>query len=205
MPSAPHSAAQNSVETYRDAALPRPTNVGAGASRLSMAEIAVFRYSCEFARQGPAAVCAKRARGKYLAGFKSGLSRLTTVHFTEAEVNAMLPTVTKLLEQGRKEKEGMDRIEATMERAGNLDEWIRMKQSLNSAATRFYSTIEKIESMGAMVKSVENGLVDFPAKKFNEDVWLCWKYGETSIKFWHDLGSGFNGRKPLEVSDEALV
>lgn len=125
--------------------------------------------------------------------------------FTEAEVNAMLPTVTKLLAQGRKEKEEMDRTEAAMSRAGSLEEWIRMKQGLNSAATRLYSVIEKIESMGAMVKSVEGGLVDFPAKKFNEDVWLCWKYGETSVKFWHDLESGFNGRKPLEVSDEALV
>lgn len=142
---------------------------------------------------------------RYLAGFKSGLGCQTTVYFTEAEVNAMLPTVTKLLEQGRKEKEEMDRIEANMARAGNLEEWIRMKQSLNSAATRYYAIMEKIESMGAMVKNIESGLVDFPAKKFNEDVWLCWKYGETSIKFWHDLGSGFNGRKPLEVSDEALV
>ena len=37
----------------------------------------------------------------------------------------------------------------------------------------------------------------------NEEVWLCWKYGETEIKFWHEKDSGFMGRKPIEVSDDS--
>ena len=47
--------------------------------------------------------------------------------------------------------------------------------------------------------------IDFPSKRFDEEVWLCWKYGETEIKFWHEKDSGFMGRKPIEVSDESLV
>lgn len=125
--------------------------------------------------------------------------------FTEADANAAIPLIAGLIDKARKEKDEMGKLEAAMPRAGSLEEWIRMKQGFNSAATRFHAVLEKIEATGAMVKSVEQGLVDFPSKKFDEDVWLCWKYGEASIKFWHELESGFDGRRPLEVSDEALV
>lgn len=125
--------------------------------------------------------------------------------FTEAEANAALPLVSGLLADARREKEEMTKLEAEMSRAGSLDEWIRVKQRFNSAATRLQAAVEKIEATGAMVKSVEQGLLDFPSKRFGEDVWLCWKYGESSIKFWHELEAGFDGRRPLEVSDEALV
>jgi hypothetical protein len=51
--------------------------------------------------------------------------------------------------------------------------------------------------MGIMIKSVDDGLLDFPCMRFDEEVWLCWKLGETEIKFWHDKEEGFMGRKPL--------
>ena len=50
-----------------------------------------------------------------------------------------------------------------------------------------------------MIKSIEQGLLDFPSKRFDDEVWLCWKYGETEIKFWHEKDSGFIGRKPIET------
>src|SRR5919112_263647 len=42
------------------------------------------------------------------------------------------------------------------------------------------------------------GLLDFPSRRFDEEVWLCWKVGETKVKFWHGKEEGFMGRKPLE-------
>ena len=46
---------------------------------------------------------------------------------------------------------------------------------------------------------------DIVGVRFDEEVCLCWKHGETEIKFWHDKESGFMGRKPIEVTDESLV
>jgi len=85
-----------------------------------------------------------------------------------------------------------------------MDE-IKENKQLNAAITQFYESSEILEKTGVIIKSIDQGLLDFPSKRFDEDVWLCWKYGETEIKFWHDNDSGFLGRKPIDVSDESLV
>jgi hypothetical protein len=60
-----------------------------------------------------------------------------------------------------------------------------------------YRSIEQVEERGVMIKSVDEGLLDFPSKRFDEEVWLCWKMGEREVKFWHKKDEGFAGRKPL--------
>jgi hypothetical protein len=89
--------------------------------------------------------------------------------------------------------------------SNSLENYITIKQKLNSAMVKFFEALETLENTGVSVKSIEEGLLDFPSKRFDEDVWLCWKYGETEIKFWHEKDSGFMGRKPIEVSDESLI
>ncbi len=71
--------------------------------------------------------------------------------------------------------------------------------------TTFYKSIEELEKMGVMIKSIDEGLLDFPSKRFEEEVFLCWKEGESEIKFWHGKEEGFMGRKPISVNDESLV
>lgn len=92
-----------------------------------------------------------------------------------------------------------------MSSSDNFEKYITHKQKLNSAMTKFYQLIEELEATGVSLKGLDQGLLDFPSKRFDEDVWLCWKDGETEIKFWHDMNSGFNGRKPISISDESLV
>ena len=87
----------------------------------------------------------------------------------------------------------------------SFEKYMELKQQLNSAITKFYQSVESLENTGVMIKSIDQGLLDFPSKRFDEEVCLCWKHGETEIKFWHDKTSGFMGRKPIEVSDESLI
>jgi hypothetical protein len=49
------------------------------------------------------------------------------------------------------------------------------------------------------VKSLEEGLLDFPAQRGDEVVLLCWKLGEDEINYWHRVDEGFAGRKPLPL------
>jgi hypothetical protein len=58
---------------------------------------------------------------------------------------------------------------------------------------------KRITGVGAEVKSLEEGLLDFPARRGDEVVLLCWKLGEDEIHFWHRADEGFGGRKPLPL------
>jgi len=129
--------------------------------------------------------------------------------FTTNEANAALPDVIKKFEYALAKKNEISKLEQklqmSMSSTNSFEEYVTLKQKLNSAITKFYESVENLENTGVMVKSIEQGLLDFPSKRFNEEVLLCWKYGETEIKFWHDKDSGFMGRKPIEVNDESLV
>ncbi len=129
--------------------------------------------------------------------------------FTTNEANTALPDVIKKFEYALSKKNEVSKIEQQLQMilstTNSFEEFITLKQKLNSAITKFYEAVEILENTGVSVKSIEQGLLDFPSKRFDEEVWLCWKYGETEIKFWHEKDSGFMGRKPIEVNDESLV
>ena len=130
-------------------------------------------------------------------------------HFTIDDANKVLPTVIKKFKNIASLKDQVMMIQGEMETnpkyMSNFKDYVIKKQEFNTAMSNFYKAIEDLESMGVMIKSLEEGLLDFPSIRFNEEVFLCWKEGETEIKFWHGKDEGFMGRKPLSVSDESLV
>ena len=127
-------------------------------------------------------------------------------YFTIKSANEALPSVIEKFNNLKKQKNEIMKAEQELQSSvSNFEEYMIQKQTLNSQMTKFYQLIEDLESTGVSLKGLDQGLLDFPSKRFDEDVWLCWKDGETEIKFWHDMDSGFNGRKPITVSDESLV
>lgn len=54
-----------------------------------------------------------------------------------------------------------------------------------------------LEEKGCVLKGIEMGLVDFPSVRDGKEVYLCWKNPEQTIRFWHDVDSGFSGRQPI--------
>jgi len=137
------------------------------------------------------------------------LIRHMFLFFTTNEANDALPDVIKKFEYALAKKNEITKLEQQLQMSlsttNSFEEFVTLKQKLNSAITKFYESVEILENTGVVVKSIEQGLLDFPSKRFNEEVWLCWKYGETEIRFWHEKDSGFMGRKPIEVNDESLV
>jgi hypothetical protein len=57
--------------------------------------------------------------------------------------------------------------------------------------------VERVLATGCVVKDIEIGLVDWLGRHDGRDVWLCWKYGERNVGFWHDYSSGFSSRRPV--------
>ncbi len=130
-------------------------------------------------------------------------------YFTIKSANDMLPTIIKKFQKIKQEKNEVEKMEQKLQvnlsGTSNLDDYVTLKQNLNASVTRFYSSIEELEKTGVVLKGIEEGLLDFPSKKFDDEIWLCWKEGETEIKFWHEKDVGFNGRKPIDVNKESLV
>jgi hypothetical protein len=63
------------------------------------------------------------------------------------------------------------------------------------------AAVERIQDAGCIIKDLEIGLVDFPARLNNEEIYLCWRLGEDRIRFWHRPDEGFAGRKPIDPND----
>jgi len=123
------------------------------------------------------------------------------VYFTPQDVNKILPEIQKQFSQIILLRNKVISLQEDLQKTANEESkfsiFIAKKQELNRAVYRLYKDIEGLEKRGIMIKSVDDGLLDFPSLRFDEEVWLCWKYGESEIKFWHGRDEGFMGRKPL--------
>jgi hypothetical protein len=122
--------------------------------------------------------------------------------YTPQTANKALPEVKRLFENIVMQKNHVvalqGELQAIIDSGSPFEGFIKKKQELNAAVTNLYKAIEHLEAIGVVIKSVDEGLLDFPSRRFEEEVWLCWKAGENKIKFWHGKNEGFMGRKPLE-------
>ena len=128
-----------------------------------------------------------------------------SVYFTPQDANRILPEVKKLFSTITTQKNKVIKLQEELQRMANdgtkFTPFINKKQELNNAVFKLYQIIAELENKGVMIKSVDEGLLDFPSLRFDEEVWLCWKEGENEIKFWHRKDEGFMGRKPLATAN----
>lgn len=121
-------------------------------------------------------------------------------YFTVEEANALLPQVEPLMAQLLERRARISRLASQMQ---PLLEDIRSDVGSRDASELVldFKAIErlvnKIQAYGCLVKDINVGLLDFLADRHGRDVYLCWRYGEPRIEFYHDLHNGFNGRQPI--------
>lgn len=127
--------------------------------------------------------------------------------FTLEEANAALtelrPIVERMVQHRRDLTAAQTRqVELVTRIAGNGGDMVPsdlhdLAETIQREADAISDCAERINEAGAQVKSLEEGLLDFPAKRGEEDVLLCWKLGEDEIRFWHGTDEGFSARKRL--------
>ena len=127
--------------------------------------------------------------------------------FTLEEANAALadlrPIVERMVQHRRDLTAAQTRQAELVTRiAGNGGDMVPsdlqdLAETIQREADAISDCAEQIDQAGAQVKSLEEGLLDFPAKRGEEDVLLCWKLGEDEIRFWHGTDEGFSARKRL--------
>lgn len=123
-------------------------------------------------------------------------------YFTLDEANAALEVIRPLLKEileirDRILKERPDLWPAIERSAGNGGN--AQLSKLASDFGRLDTLVHRIVDTGVQVKDINTGLLDFPAWRQNHEVYLCWKYGEDRIGYWHEVEAGFAGRQPIET------
>ena len=131
--------------------------------------------------------------------------------FTLEEANRLLPQVrqTVLSLRGHRDRlQELERMKAVEELAWLREDGTvspkaqetlaRLDEQQRGEALLFEKELQQLHETGVELKDLEEGLVDFFARRGTEQVYLCWKDGEDRIRYWHDLLSGFSGRRPIE-------
>ena len=129
--------------------------------------------------------------------------------FTQEEANAALPEVRPLVERLVEERRELvalgEELEAMQALIGGNGGSLaptrvgELQEAVARAAAGLAGLVDELQELGVQVKDLDRGLVDFPARHpgSGDDVLLCWELGEPEVAHWHDLESGFAGRKPL--------
>jgi hypothetical protein len=109
-----------------------------------------------------------------------------------ARRRAQAPGVGRtLVDEALGEAAGAELGSATPDSPRVLDARIR------AVIDQMEAAVARLDGWSVQLRDIEQGLADFPALVNGRQVWLCWQLGEDEIHFWHDLSSGFGGRRPL--------
>ena len=129
--------------------------------------------------------------------------RYFTLEEANRAVDELRPVVEELVEtRGRFVRAQAKRAELSEQAGSNggdltPTDFAEVEEELEQEATTLAVCIERIQSAGAQVKDLDEGLLDFPSLREGEEILLCWRLGEGEIEYWHGLEEGFAGRKPV--------
>jgi hypothetical protein len=120
-------------------------------------------------------------------------------HYTPAEANAALGWVQERIDRLRAAREGLsdEEARAALGEATPGNGGGQPGKVVSEAFVELRNALFELQAMEVVLRDLERGLVDFPAIRNGEEIYLCWEEGEDEVGWWHDPGSGYAGRQPL--------
>jgi len=115
-------------------------------------------------------------------------------YFTLAEARDLFPVVRRITEQSYRE---LQPVKRQLENLLSSDPLTKKVELQYEAVVK--SWVSKLERLGLVIKGL--WLVDFDTG----DGYLCWKYPELRIGYFHDYSCSFSGRRKLEDVIEELL
>ena len=121
--------------------------------------------------------------------------------YSVSEANALLPYIRTLVASMLEAREAILSLQPELWSVIQVAVFNGGSKSA-SHVTRYILAIQdairKLQSLNIVVKDVNTGLLDFPAERDGQLIYLCWLYDEPSVQFWHDVDSGFAGRQRID-------
>lgn len=121
--------------------------------------------------------------------------------FTINEANELLPEMRKSLLRMQKLyaavaelRDNAKAAAASSQFGGGMEggsDYVRALYEIGKITTR-------IHEAGVHLKDYDRGLIDFPSRRGDRIILLCWQLDDgDEIEWWHDTDAGFAGRQPL--------
>ena len=121
-----------------------------------------------------------------------------------AAANERLLELRPVLEQLKADRDALAEAQRKLREvlasdgAPESNERLRVHEALvREIVRRMERAVAQIDAWGVTLRDIQSGLVDFPALVSGRQVWLCWRLGEGEIAWWHELSTGFSGRRAL--------
>jgi hypothetical protein len=118
------------------------------------------------------------------------------------EANKSLPLVKRVVADIVHTHAEASKLQQQIERGAPKGELASIQDRLEQAMHRLEDYVDELAEIGCDLKDYQMGLIDFTGRHQGRDVCLCWKLGEEKIAYWHELESGFAGRKPVSLLRE---
>ena len=126
--------------------------------------------------------------------------------FTLDAALALLPRVRELMARAQQqrrdylaaERQLADAVQTVRGNGHRADTLRQAQLTARRTLRQVQQTVEALHALGCEVKDLEMGLVDFRSLREGREVYLCWRFGEETISYWHELDTGFGGRQPLD-------
>ena len=128
-----------------------------------------------------------------MSGDPTPRERRFTAEEADAELEELRARLPRLREARQRLIDSSERITAAVEVDGGGIEgsdWFRAQESLKAE-------LLWLADRGILLRDADTGLVDFPAERDGERVFLCWRLGEDRVAWFHGEEAGFSGRRPL--------
>ncbi len=128
------------------------------------------------------------------------------------EANRMLPLLDKIVNDIMKTWEEIIRKRTELEcieknpNQGTDDNRIQeLKSDLNRLIDRINGFIREVEELGCFVEEFKRGIINFPSLYVGRKVFLCWKPGDSEVRYWHELDESYNERSMIQDPRDFLV
>lgn len=121
--------------------------------------------------------------------------------FSLEEANSLLPDLSKKLRRMQKLYESVGELRESARAAAAASEFGGGMQGGSGYVRSLYEIgkiTTEIHEAGVQLKDYNRGLIDFPCRRGDRVVLLCWQLDDgDKIEWWHDTDAGFAGRQPL--------
>jgi hypothetical protein len=133
--------------------------------------------------------------------------------FSLREANALIPRLQEQFERVRELRSELLAVQGQLAAAGHpssdsLDVDLkappavqRLQRAGADVGGQILAILSDLAELGIEVKAGD-GLADFRTKLRGRTVCLCWRFGEERITHYHELHTGFAGRRPLPEGGE---